>query len=110
MSKKKRARSEGLGLAEMPTSLADAGDYMTTLADRSEEISGRIRSAADFVNQLADVEAGVRSGARRVFRLRTLVVVAVAVGGVLVVRMMIANQQQQQQMPPEPSPVQDETA
>lgn len=101
-----RTRSRGqIGGTDtrLPHSLEEWSSYMNALAERSEEVSRRIRGASDLVSQVVEVQAGMRRGARRVFRLRTLVIVVVVVVVALVVRAALAERRTQEP-PPEGSP------
>lgn len=90
--------------ARLPHSLEEWSSYMNALAERSEEVSRRIRGASDVVSQVVEVQAGVRRSARRVFRLRTLVIIAAVVVVALVVRAALAERRAEE------PPVEDGTA
>ncbi|MCE7882359.1 MAG: hypothetical protein DYH08_00570 [Actinobacteria bacterium ATB1] len=85
--------------ARLPHSLEEWSSYMNALAERSEEVSRRIRGASDLVSQVVEVQAGMRRGARRVFRLRTLVIIAVVVVVALVVRAALAGRRANEPTP-----------
>jgi hypothetical protein len=106
----KRSKGANRPATQVPHSLAEASTYLSGVAERSEDVSKRLRGAADFLSQVVEVEEGVRRSARKFFRFRTLVIIALVVAAVLVVR-TLRRQQSADYTPPvhEPDPAPSES-